>query len=394
VDTEQPPGDNKLVLFRVQQEADLSADARSYLSVQNTTLTMHNIQLSYDYWTADDILNAILPEELLEGSPSGFSATGHLAHMNLNDEYLPYKHIIGQVILDKNKRLRTVVNKLDTIDTQFRFFKMELLAGEPDYVVEHIESDCRFKFDFSRVYWNSRLHTEHARLVNMFQPDELVADVFAGVGPFALPAAKKGCAVLANDLNPESYKYLDINIRDNKVFDRVRASCIDGREFIQHAARWVAADPLCGYSGPPLSQSQRRAQAKQAKQQSCGFPLPPQPSSRKRISHFVMNLPDSAITFLDAFRGIFAPSSGSVNDLQELYDVMPMVHCHCFTRELDRDAAERDIQQRVEEQLGCVLSAENEVTLHLVRSVAPNKDMYCISFRLPRMIAFGQPLIP
>ena len=58
-----------------------------------------------------------------------------------------------------------------------------------------------------------------------------------------------------------------------------------------------------------------------------------------------MNLPDSAITFLDAFRGIFAPSSGSVNDLQALYDVMPMVHCHCFTRELDRDAAERDIRQ-------------------------------------------------
>lgn len=58
-----------------------------------------------------------------------------------------------------------------------------------------------------------------------------------------------------------------------------------------------------------------------------------------------MNLPDSAITFLDAFRGIFAPSSGPFDDLQALYAVMPMVHCHCFTRELDRDAAERDIRQ-------------------------------------------------
>jgi hypothetical protein len=28
--------------------------------------------------TLDDILNAILPEELLDRSPSGFSATGHL----------------------------------------------------------------------------------------------------------------------------------------------------------------------------------------------------------------------------------------------------------------------------------------------------------------------------
>ena len=78
------------------------------------------------------------------------------AHLNLNDEYLPYKYIIGQIILDvcayihaqlvqslmnviqKNKGIKTVVNKLNTIDTTFRFFKMELLAGESNYVVEHV----------------------------------------------------------------------------------------------------------------------------------------------------------------------------------------------------------------------------------------------------------------
>ena len=40
--------------------------------------------------------------------------------------------------MQKNKKVRTVVNKLNMIDNQFRFFKMELLAGEPDYVVEHV----------------------------------------------------------------------------------------------------------------------------------------------------------------------------------------------------------------------------------------------------------------
>ena len=127
--------------------------------------------------------------------------------------------------------------------------------------------------------------------------------------------------------------------------DRVRASCEDGREFIRQAAIRVAADPLPGYSGPPLSQSQRRAQSRQ---QSLGL-FPPQLPPRKRIAHFVMNLPDSAITFLDAFRGILAPSSSSSSsqaeiDLAATYDVMPMVHCHCFTRELEREAAERDIR--------------------------------------------------
>lgn len=30
------------------------------------------------------------------------------------------------------------MNKLDNIDAQFRFFEMEVLAGEPDFVVEHV----------------------------------------------------------------------------------------------------------------------------------------------------------------------------------------------------------------------------------------------------------------
>lgn len=110
---------------------------------------------------------------------------------------------------------------------------MELIAGEPNYVVEHVsdatlihiwfqryvqhESDCRFTFDFSQVYWNSRLHTEHHRLVQTFSPQDVIADVFAGVGPFAIPAAKKGCVVFANDLNPNSAKYLSENVQNNKV---------------------------------------------------------------------------------------------------------------------------------------------------------------------------------
>ena len=93
-----------------------------------------------------------------------------------------------------------------------------------------------------------------------------------------------------------------------------------------------------------------------------------------------------------------------MHNITDIYDEMPMVHCHCFTREMEREGAERDIRQarrhsiqraqladrslqRVHEQLGRALRDEDEVSLHLVRSVAPNKDMYCISFRLPRDVA-------
>lgn len=53
--------------------------------------------------------------------------------------------------------------------------------------------------------------------MQLFKPEEVIADVFAGVGPFAIPAARKGCAVFANDLNPNSAKYLSKNVTDNRV---------------------------------------------------------------------------------------------------------------------------------------------------------------------------------
>ena len=60
-----------------------------------------------------------------------------------------------------------------------------------------------------------------------------------------------------------------------------------------------------------------------------------------------MNLPDSAISFLGAFRGLLSDAEG--RDLRGIYGdedaSMPMVHCYCFTREAELDKAEIDIRQ-------------------------------------------------
>ena len=109
---------------------------------------------------------------------------------------------------------------------------MELLAGEDNTEVVLQEGNCTFSFDYRRVYWNSRLRFEHSRLINTFNPSDVVADMFCGVGPFAIPAAKRGCSVYANDLNPNSYKALLQNCAHNHVEDRVFPSNLDAREFI------------------------------------------------------------------------------------------------------------------------------------------------------------------
>ncbi|KAI0081085.1 guanine-N-1-methyltransferase [Panus rudis PR-1116 ss-1] len=390
------PDGQRTVLLRVTSEADLPQEAREYLQAQSAELVNHTIELDYSYWTVEDILDAILPEELLEEAPRGYASIGHIAHLNLNAEYLPYKYVIGQVIVDKIPTIRTVVNKTENIENQFRVFPMELLAGEPNYIVTHRESDCTFTFDFSKVYWNSRLHHEHDRLVKTFKPDDLIADVFAGVGPFAVPAGKRGSAVLANDLNPSSYEFLQKNIEGNKVSHSVRAFCEDGREFIRNSVRYAYDEPFPPYT-PAKSRAKQREEDKQRRRlQQQGvpadaLPVEPTPSGppRNRVSQYVMNLPDSALTFLDAFRGLLSPDNLGERDLSGVYnkDKLPMVHCYCFTKELETDKAEADIRQRAEDRLGARL--EGDVSFHHVRSVAPNKQMYCVSFRLPAAVAYA-----
>lgn len=115
--------------------------------------------------------------------------------------------------------IRTVINKVSDVgvDDEYRTFDYQLLAGDSNMRVEAKFINCVFRFDFSKVYWNPRLHTEHQRMVDLFQPLEAVCDVMAGVGPFAVPAGKKKVFVWANDLNPESYSRLKASIKENKV---------------------------------------------------------------------------------------------------------------------------------------------------------------------------------
>lgn len=192
------------------------------------------------------------------------------------------------------------------------------------------------------MYWNPRLSTEHQRVVDLVKRGDTVFDVFAGVGPFAVPAARSGANVLANDLNPESYRWLQHNCKLNKVESRVRTFNLDGRAFIRDAVRQELPALMEGKAGV----------------------------------HVVMNLPALALDFLDAFRGLLdREPSGEEN--------LPTVHCYGFTKD---DDPETDVVKRASRSLGVPM--EDQCSVHFVRNVAPNKDMMCVRFKVPKEVLF------
>lgn len=206
---------------------------------------------------------------------------------------------------------------------------MEVIAGRDDLNVEVSQSNCIFRFNFGEVYWNSRLQREHERIVKQIlqRPLPIVADMFAGVGPFTIPLAKAHALCYANDLNPESFKYLVKNAKLNRIPpNRHFSSNMDGREFMRNLV----------YKGV-------------------------------RPTDVIMNLPASAIEFLDLFKGLYLEEDTS----------LPTIHCYSFAEEAE---AEKNTIGAIEDILGTKLI---DPRIHQVRNVAPKKWMFCTSFELP-----------
>lgn len=197
--------------------------------------------------------------------------------------------------------------------------------------------------------------------------------------------------IFANDLNPECVKWMKTNVERNhvcshqqcrflclaftfiKVEDRIRVTCGDGAAFIKQVVRESWNDPFCDL-GPHKSVNQR---VRDARRRTPGSISRPSKGSR-RISHFVMNLPDSAITFLGAFRGLFAEIRDDP-DFENVYPQNPAVHCYCFTRELEPERAETDIR---EVSIFSLLLRFKEAITTVCSEFQPRSDIFCQAGRL------------
>jgi tRNA (guanine37-N1)-methyltransferase len=181
-----------------------------------------------------------------------------------------------------------------------------------------------------------------------------VFDVFAGVGPFVVPASMLGCTIYANDINPESVKWMTINLKANqpkKSPKEYHVFNLDGREFLRTIAF-------------PRIESYQKEVAEDKDKRWCL-------SDNKII--ILMNLPDIALTFLDVF-----PEWLSSNIEEKEQWILP-IHIYCYTFS-KADNCDEDIRIRLKEILPNIHN--DQISSRFVRQVAPKKDMMCVQIVL------------
>ncbi|WP_224447307.1 class I SAM-dependent methyltransferase [Haloprofundus salilacus] len=194
------------------------------------------------------------PADLLGFEPS----YERLGDVVIVDEEDPERaRAVADAVMESDVRAKTVVNRASKIRGELRVRDWEVLVGDapgeptgsggtpsrPPTETVHREYGYEFLLDIATVYFSPRLATERHRVVEQVEAGERVFDMFAGVGPFAVPFADAGAEVVAVDLNEAAVEYLHENARRNGVSDRLTAVHGDvtevGREYENWADRIV-----------------------------------------------------------------------------------------------------------------------------------------------------------
>lgn len=187
-------------------------------------------------------LRGQVPDHLMMKLPRSFDVIGDIAVIELPDRMDQYSSVIGQGILKINPHVRLALRKSSKVSGTFRTRKFDIIAGVGDTETVYQEFSCCYHLDLSTVYFNPRLSHERMRVAQQVNANELLVDMFAGVGPYSILIAKRQLqsTVYSVDLNPVAIKYLKENAFTNGVADRVIPLLGDARELAQKALRGIA----------------------------------------------------------------------------------------------------------------------------------------------------------
>ena len=177
-----------------------------------------------------ELLEGELSSEEIENLRTSFDTIGDIVILEIPDDLEDKKQIIGDAALKFTKR-KAIYMKRSAIKGTTRVRDLEFLSGVDDSVTIHREHGARLKLDVREVYFSPRLATERKRVMQSVEDGEKILDMFCGIGPFPIVIAKnKDVEITAVDINKEAIKYLNENMKLNKLKGSIETYCGDIRE--------------------------------------------------------------------------------------------------------------------------------------------------------------------
>ena len=176
-----------------------------------------------------DRLRAAAGSEAARAMPPGYQRLGRVLVLRLPPSLRPYHALLGAA-WQAELGVETVLVRIGPIDGELRAPATETIAGAGTET-EVVEYGVRWTFDAARIMFAAGNRTERRRAGALVREGEVVADLFAGIGYFAIPAARTGrpAEVIAVEKNPVAVEYLRRNVGLNGVDGRVRIVPGDNR---------------------------------------------------------------------------------------------------------------------------------------------------------------------
>jgi tRNA (guanine37-N1)-methyltransferase len=171
------------------------------------------------------------PPELLAQAPRAFDQVGDIIVVKIPPELADRTGELGEALRDFHDA-RAVFHD-NGVKDPYRVRDLVLIAGEGEALTQVGENGVRLWVDLSKAYFSPRLASERARVAGLVQPGETVADLFGGVAPFGVQAAKRGATVDSVDINPEAVALAKLNVADNGLIGHVRLWLGDAREVVK-----------------------------------------------------------------------------------------------------------------------------------------------------------------
>ncbi|MFQ5910682.1 MAG: class I SAM-dependent methyltransferase family protein [Thermoplasmata archaeon] len=206
-----------------------------------------------------------IPSPTKERLPRRWELIGDVLILKLDPSLGEYEEAIANGYA-KVLGAKSVLEDVGGIGGEFREPDLRLILGEETTTV-HRENGVLFKLDVTKVMFSSGNIDERVRMARICRPDEIVVDMFAGIGYFSVPIAvhSEPRKVYACEINPTAYGYLEENIRLNRVdtvkpllgdcrdvapegvADRVIMGYLWGEEYLEKAMRVVGEKGIIHY---------------------------------------------------------------------------------------------------------------------------------------------------